>query len=105
MTLQEKRTTMLSKVDEWQTSGMPLATFANKKNIPTSTFRYWVSRSRDLSNNSGSIPETSDFIRFSSDEFLPGITGQQIKLQYPNGVCLTMPADTSIKDLKKLINF
>jgi hypothetical protein len=105
MTLQEKRTTMLSKVDEWQTSGMSLAKFAKKNNIPSSTFSYWISKSKRLSNNNKSVTESSDFIRFSGDEFLPGITGQEIKLQYPNGVSLTLPTDTSIKDLKKLINF
>lgn len=105
MTLQEKRTTMLSKVEEWQTSGMSLAKFAKKNNIPSSTFCYWISKSKRLSKNKKSEPDSSDFIRFSGQEFLPGISGQEIRLQYPNGVSLFMPADTSIKDLKKLINF
>jgi|LSQX01.3.fsa_nt_gb predicted transcriptional regulator len=105
MTLQEKRTTMLSKVKEWQLSGMTSTKFAQKNNIPCSTFSYWVSKSKRLSNNSKSMIEPSDFIRISGDEFLSDITCREIKLQYPNGVSLVMPADTPIKDLKKLINF
>jgi hypothetical protein len=105
MTLQEKHTTMLSKVEEWQTSGMSLAKFAKKNNIPSSTFSYWISKSKRFTKNNKSVTESSDFIRFSGDAFLPGITGQEIRVQYPNGVSLIVPADTSIKDLKKLINF
>jgi hypothetical protein len=97
MTLQEKRTTMLSKVDEWQTSGMSLAKFAKKNNIPSSTFSYWISKSKRLTKNNKSVTESSDFIRFSGNEFLPCITGQEIKLQYPNGVSLIIPVLTKDK--------
>ena len=106
MTLQEKRTTMLRMVEQWHSSGIPLARFANKKNIPASTFRYWVYKSDGMSkDNNHSVPDSSDFIQLTGNGFLPDEISKDIRLQYPNGVSLSMPIDTPIKDLKKLINF
>jgi len=106
MTLQEKRTTMLRMVEQWQSSGIPLARFASKKNISASTFRYWVYKNEGISkNNNHSMADSSDFIQLTRNGFFPEAIKNEIKLNYPNGVSLTIPADTSIKDLKKLINF
>jgi hypothetical protein len=51
------------------------------------------------------VPDSSDFIQLTRNGFFPEAIKNEIKLNYPNGVSLTLPADTSIKDLKKLINF
>ena len=106
MTLQEKRTTMLTMVENWRASGISLARFANQENIPVSTFSYWVSRSKTLSrNNSQQAAVSSDFIQLTGNRFLPDEINQEIRLQYPNGVSLIMPSNTPVKNLKKLIEF
>jgi len=96
---------MLTMVENWRVSGISLARFANQKNIPVSIFSYLVSRSKKLSkNNSQSAAVSSDFIQLTGNRFLPDEIKQEIRLQYPNSISLIMPANTPVKDLKKLIH-
>ena len=46
MTLQEKRTMMLSLIARWKESGMSQVDFARSHQVELTKFRYWVSRQR-----------------------------------------------------------
>lgn len=93
MTLQEKRTQMLSLIDKWKESGMSQVEFAREHRVGLAKFRYWIDQQRK------GQPEGPGFIELNS------FSGQGISIRYPNGVELSLPAQTSVVALRSLINF
>lgn len=84
---------MLSLVDRWKESGMSQVDFARSHQVDLSKFRYWVCRQRK---DQGGDPAFIELNGFS----LP-----DINIRYPNGVELSLPAQTSVVVLRSLINF
>jgi len=101
MTLQEKRTSMLALVESWQESGITQAEFARQHNVTLSKFRYWVHKSKGQ--NSDSL--TPGFIRLSGNGFSVSGTNNEIRLDYPNGVSLSLPAGIPLTVLKRLVDY
>ena len=93
MTLQEKRTMMISLVDMWKASGMSQSDFAQSHQIPLAKFRYWISVQRKVSQEGPPA-----FIE------LNGFPEQDISIRYPNGVELVLSAQTPVVVLRSLIN-
>jgi len=96
---------MLSLVESWQQSSMTQNEFARQNHITLSKFRYWVHKSRTLSPESVSAIPSSGFIRLTGSGPLPEGNNQEIRLRYPNGVWLSLPAGTPVSTLKNLIDF
>lgn len=102
MTLQEKRTSMLALVESWRESDKTQIEFARENDLTVSKFRYWVHKSRNLSDSN--LP-SSGFIRIPGNGFSVSGVNNEIRLHYPNGVSLSLPADTSLSVLKNLIDY
>jgi hypothetical protein len=92
MTQLEKRSMMLSLVDQWQQSGMSQAEFAQVQNLTLIKLRYWIRKHRQNAN------PTSAFIP------LNGFAQQVISIRYPNGVELMLPLQVPAAILKSLVN-
>ena len=90
MTKQEKKSMMLSLVDQWRQSGMSQSAFARLQNITLFKLRYWIHKQKE---------QGSAFVQ------LNGFSHQGIIIRYPNGVELSLPMQTPAIVLKSLINF
>lgn len=93
MIQQDKRSMMLTLVEQWQQSGMSQAKFAQIQNIKLVKFRYWIRRYRQHENSG------SGFIQLGS------FSQQDINIRYPNGVELSLPMQTPVGLVKSLLNF
>ena len=93
---------MLALVESWRESGKTQLEFAHENGLTVSKFRYWVHKSRNLSDSN--LP-SSGFIRVSENSLPLDETGDEIRLRYPNGVLLSLPAGTPLSVLKNLIDF
>jgi len=93
MTKQEKKSIMFSMVEQWRESGMSQAVFAKSQNITLVKFRYWIQKYRQ-SKESGSFLQLSGFS-----------SSYGIVIHYPNGVELTLPAQTPTAVVKSFITF
>jgi len=91
MSREEKRKEMNMLVEEWQESGMTQKDFSREHNINLSRLRYWIRKNREEMSREG-------FLSFS----LPG--ENIIRLLYPNGIELQMPAGTPVKVIRSLLN-
>ena|SRR5690606_9563924 len=99
MTRKEKRATMLSLVEAWRESGMTQTEFAERNNIPPSKFKYWIGKS----NQSAHDDFPSDFIQISASNTDFRSQGKEIRVHYPNGTWLSLPAETPVAVLKTLL--
>lgn len=91
MTLQEKKSTMYSLVEQWQQSGSHQTTFSAQHDICIQKLRYWISKyRREMS------PEPT-FMQIN------GHMHQGISIRYPNGVELSLPAQVSVSVIRTLI--
>jgi hypothetical protein len=102
MTLQDKRTSMHALVASWRESDKTQIEFARENGLTVSKFRYWVHKSRNISDSN--LP-SSGFIRISDNNLQLNETGNTIRLHYPNGVSLSLPAGTSLSVIKNLIDY
>lgn len=93
---------MLALVETWRESGKTQVEFAGDNGITVSKFRYWVHQSRNLSNSS--LP-SSGFIRVSGNNLPLNATSDEVRLRYPNGVLLSLPAGIPLPVLKSLIDY
>ena len=84
MSREEKREEMLAMVEHWQSSGMTQKEYAREHGIKLSKLRYWIRRHREEM-------EPDGFISLP----LPG--DNAIRLLYPNGIELRLPAQTPAK--------
>lgn len=91
MTLHEKRAIMHNIIEQWHESGQTQIDFAKAKGISLSKFRYWIHKVRAESGQ--------EFIQ------LKGMIGENISIRYPNGVEVSMPAQTPVAYLKSLISY
>lgn len=91
--MKSQREKMQSFVSQWKDSGLSQAEFARSNELNLHTFRYWVSKHRKQED------ESPVFIT------LDGYAATGISLHYPNGVELSLPAQTSLGVLKGLIQF
>jgi len=92
MTKQETKSMMLSLVDQWRQSGMSQSALARLQNITLFKLRYWIHKHQQIEQGSG-------FIQLN--EF----SHQGIIIRYPNGVELSLPAQTPATVVKSLINY
>lgn len=92
---------MLALVESWQESGITQAEFASQHNVTLSKFRYWVHKSKRQNSDDSSC----GFIQLSGDGFSVSGANNEIRLHYPNGVSLSLPAGTSLTVLKSLVDY
>jgi hypothetical protein len=92
MTLQDKRSQMITLVEQWRQSGLSQTGFAQVQNIKLSKLRYWIHKQRH-GETDGSM-----FIE------LNGLPSSGISIRYPNGVELLLPSQVSAGYIKMLIN-
>ena len=93
---------MLAFVESWRESDKTQIEFARENGLTISKFRYWVQKSRDLVDKDLS---SSGFIRISGNNLPLNEPDSIIRLHYPNGVSLSLPAGTSLSVVKKLIDY
>jgi len=93
---------MLALVESWRESNKTQIEFARENGVAISKFRYWVYKSRNI--NDTNLP-SSGFIRISGNNLPLKENGNAIRLYYPNGVSLSLPAGTSLSVLKNLIDY
>ncbi|MBW6481191.1 MAG: hypothetical protein K0B37_17315 [Bacteroidales bacterium] len=91
---------MLELVEAWRESDSTQIDFANKHNISISKFRYWVNKSRQPDNEN----DTAGFLQLSNPNFPIGSSVNEIRLHYPNGTWLSLPAGTPVAVLKTLVD-
>ena len=92
MTKQEKKSMMLTLVDQWRQSGISQSAFARTQNITLFKLRYWIHKHQQTEQGSAFVQ-------------LNGFSHQGISIRYPNGVELSLPVQTPAVVLKSLINF
>lgn len=93
---------MLAFVESWRESDKTQIEFARENGLTISKFRYWVYKSRNLIDKD--LP-SSGFIRISGNNLPLNEPGNAIRLHYPNGVSLSLPANTSLRVVKNLIDY
>ena len=82
---------MFDLVAQWKVSGKTQTAFAREQQIGLHTFKYWLEKFRSKDDQQGS------FIRLERN------TLADIRVRYPNGVELLVPAHTSMATLGSLI--
>ena len=92
MTLQDRRSQMITLVEQWRQSGLSQAGFAHLQNVKLAKLRYWIHKQRN--------DETQglEFVQ------LNGLPSSGISIRYPNGVELILPAQVPAGYLKMLIS-
>lgn len=93
---------MLAFVESWRESDKTQIEFARENGLTVSKFRYWVQKSRNLIDKD--LP-SSGFIRISGSNLPLNEPDSVIRLHYPNGVSLSLPAGTSLRVVKNLIDY
>lgn len=93
MTQKEKKTMMFGMVEQWQESGLSQAAYAQSQNVSLIKFRYWI-RKYHQSQEQGAFVQLNGFC-----------SSYGISIRYPNGVELTLPAQTPAAVVKSLINY
>lgn len=91
--MKSEREKMQSFVSQWKDSESSQAEFACRNELNLHMFRHWVSKHRKQEH------ESPVFIT------LDGYAATGISLHYPNGVELSLSAQTSLGVLKGLIQF
>jgi transposase-like protein len=91
MNREEKRREMEDLIAQWRESGKTQKDFAKEHDIRLSKLRYWIRKNREER-------EPEGFLSFS----LPG--ENSIRLLYPNGIELQMPAGTPVSVIRSLLN-
>jgi hypothetical protein len=92
MTLQDRRSQMITLVEQWHQSGLSQAGFAKAQNIKLAKLRYWIHKQRHCE------PHGSGFIQ------LNGLPSSGISIRYPSGVELILPAQVPAGYIKMLIS-
>lgn len=80
--LEEKRSAMISMVEDWRSSGKSKKQYCLEKGINVAKFYYWCSRISETENLSG------NFIPIAKSS-----ATSEIELFYPNGVKLKVNGD------------
>lgn len=93
MNNQEKRSLMLSMVEQWEQSGMSQTAFAHSQRVTLVKLRYWIKKHRQTQQAGGFI----ELSRLSSSD--------AISIRYPNGVELSLPAQTPVSVVRSFINY
>ena len=83
--LEEKRSVMISMVEDWRSSGKSKKQYCLEKGINMAKFYYWCSRSSEKESLSG------NFIPIAKSS-----ATREIELIYPNGVKLKVNGDLSL---------
>jgi len=79
--------------DLWRNSGMTQEEFARVNNLSVHKLRYWLYKRR------GAMQGSDGFIELGVPAF-----GEGYLVRYPNGVELSVPAQTPVMVLKALVN-
>lgn len=91
MTKIEKSDQMFDMVERWQASGLSQTRFALQEGCHLAKLGYWIKRHRS------SQIETSAFVQIG------GLPESSIHLRLPNGIEISLPAQTSVAYLKSLV--
>jgi hypothetical protein len=91
MTKKEKRELMFDMVERWQASGLSQARFAIQEGCHLAKFQYWIKKYH------APLDQSNDFIQIG------GLPGANIHLRLPNGVELSLPAQTPVAYLMSLV--
>jgi hypothetical protein len=77
-----KQAYWFEQVAEQQQSGLTIQAFCTTKDIKLCTFHYWLRKYRQKDTNH------SGFIELTT----PVSANRSVKITYPNGVCIELPA-------------
>ena len=84
---------MFPLLEEWENCNESREAFCQRHHLQLSTFGYW--RTKYVQANK--LPRASGFVKLSPPLQDP------LEVEYPNGVKLRLPANTSLADLQALI--
>ena len=93
--MQKRQEEMFSTIEKWKQGSLSRKSFCREHHIAPSTFSYWYSkytRSQGSDSRQG-----SGFIKVE-----PAFQSS-LEVFYPNGVKIRLPQDTSVSDLRALI--
>jgi transposase-like protein len=100
---------MFQAIELWQESGLSQTAFCSRENLRLPSFGYWLRKYRNEKKSFSGSNEAESFIPVNvpctgSMEH-PLTSSDKIEVSFPNGVRLSCPAKTDIRQLKTLINF
>ena len=95
---------MYPLVKKWQQSGQSQKAFSKAHGLKAHTFQYWVKKYEKENSSKPLSKDTSQFVPLLVSNQSGDVgTSAQIKLSYPNGVCLEFPSQVSLNYLRNLI--
>lgn len=91
----QRQQEMFSLVEQWKQSQQSKVTFCKNNSINLHTFEYWHQKYKKQN-------LSTDFIEIkpNKNHQFP----QMLRLQYPNGVSIELPANTNVSVIRALIN-
>ena len=101
---QRKKAEMYPLVKKWQQIGQSKLAFSKAHGLKAHTFQYWVKKYEKEQCSKPSSKDRSEFVPLLVSNQVGDVdTSIQIKLSYPNGVCLELPNQVSLNYLRNLI--
>jgi len=91
MSLREKRDQMAALVADWQSSGMNQREYAGLRNISHRTLSYWIRKQQKRTDLQPA------FIQIG------GVLTPSIRIRYPHGVEMILPAQAPVGLLRALL--
>ena len=89
---------MFSLISRWQESGLSQIDFCQQHDLVPHRFYYWLKKDKQ----SGTTSIRSSFLQVEVEAGEPD-TGEEIRIQYPNGVIVTVGETVHISKLRALI--
>lgn len=84
MKKKEKRELMFDMVERWQASGLSQTRFVMQEGCHLAKFQYWIKK------HHAHVDQSSAFVQIG------GLAGANIHMRLPNGVELSLPAQTPV---------
>lgn len=89
----EQKEQMYYHYQQWKQSNLTQTDYALQQELKIHTFKYWIQKfNKEQTKSSGFI---------AIEPQIP----TEINIRYPNGVELAMPAQTSVKIIRELIQY
>jgi hypothetical protein len=95
MVKRELREKMFALIEAWQTSGLSQKDYLLQVGIKQAKFQYWLKQYREQSQSS----PLGSFVEIQPSYSNP------IIIRFPDGLEISLPAQTSVRTIKELINY
>ncbi|WP_115870540.1 IS66 family insertion sequence element accessory protein TnpA [Marinoscillum furvescens] len=90
--MQRNQEDMFALIEQWKNSAESRKAFCRRHNIAPSTFSYWYAK----------YQKTESAVKPGFVEVQPHLS-RSLELIYPNGVKIRLPHDTSLSELRTLL--